>query len=331
MLPPSTSPRPGRALAARLAALALACATAAPVAAAAATPPQDADRSAPDDDVERATEWPKPESKDALADALIDLRRSESEDEVERSTEALAGHGAAAAPRLLRALGRAKSDEEAARFVRVLEMITAPEHTRLLAESFDDRADAVRLFALRRVAELGDPGLRERAEAIHAKAAAAAAKAEEERKRRKQKEVDPAVTLEHRRAAILALSTGSAAPVDDAVAVAGSTAWSEWRPALEAATRLGAAANDGLADAFAALLEPSADARVRVGAVRLLTHAGTRDHAPRVAALLDARENHVKVAAINALRVLVDGDEPLETISTFDAIEMAQKWKQRIR
>lgn len=285
----------------------------------------------PEDEVERATEWPKPESKDALADALIDLRRSESEDEVARSTEALASHGAAAAPRLLRALGRAKSDEEARRFIRVLEMITTPTHTRLLAESFDEREAVVRLFAMRRVAEFGDPGLRERAEDLHAKAADAAAKAEAERKRRKQKEVDPGVTLELRRAIVLALSTGSTAPVEDAVAIAGSTAWSEWRPALEHATRLGAAANEGLGDAFAALLDPSADAAVRVGAVRLLPHAGDRSHAKRVAPLLDARENHVKVAAINALRQLVDGDEPLETISTFEAIEMAQEWKERIR
>jgi hypothetical protein len=36
------------------------------------------------------------------------------------------------------------------------------------------------------------------------------------------------------------------------------------------------------------------------------------------------------VVTINALRGIVDGDGPLEQLSSFEAIEMAKKWKSRI-
>jgi hypothetical protein len=38
----------------------------------------------------------------------------------------------------------------------------------------------------------------------------------------------------------------------------------------------------------------------------------------------------VRVAAINALRGIVDGQEPLEELSVFGAIELAKTWKVRV-
>ena len=209
----------------------------------------------------------------------------------------------------------------------MLDGVTDASHTRLIATSFDSKSIDVRLFALRRVAELGDPGLRERAEtAWQAAEKEAEARSKDKKKR---KEADPKELEEHQRSALLALACGSAAPLQHLATVAGSRDWPTWRASIEAAASM-AAEEPEVPAALAAMLTPKAKGNLRAGALRLLAYAGTEEHVSAIAPMLDARENHVKIAAINALRRIVDGADPLPKLSTFDAIEQAQAWKKRI-
>ncbi|MEO0660505.1 MAG: hypothetical protein AAFZ87_03105 [Planctomycetota bacterium] len=285
-------------------------------------------------DDERADAWPDPADKGALADALNNLRKSKSDEQIAQWSGALVEIGPAAAPRLLSAMAREKSEVSRDRMAAVLDQVTAAEHTRLLAKEFGSKSIDVRLFVLRRVAELGDPGLREQAEKIWTRAEADKverdAKAKSKNKR-KRKEPDPQEVLEHQRAAVLVLACGSPASLDHLVELAGSKDWNAWQSALVAAATHGAGANAELAPALAERLDPKKPRPVRAGALRLLAHAGTEAETSAIARMLDARENNVKIAAINALRRIVDGAEPLEKVSTFDAIEKAKAWKQRVR
>ena len=45
---------------------------------------------------------------------------------------------------------------------------------------------------------------------------------------------------------------------------------------------------------------------------------------------LDDDDNSIRVATINALRGMVDGDLPVEQLSVFEAIEMAKQWKSKL-
>jgi len=44
---------------------------------------------------------------------------------------------------------------------------------------------------------------------------------------------------------------------------------------------------------------------------------------------LDNTDNSIRIAAINALRGIVDGDLPIANLPVFEAIELAKKWKTR--
>jgi hypothetical protein len=76
-------------------------------------------------------------------------------------------------------------------------------------------------------------------------------------------------------------------------------------------------------------LDPS-DRKGKVAMLRMLAGCGTKEHAQRLRGYLDDDDNSIRVAAINALRGMVDGELPLEDISAFEAIETAKKWKSKL-
>jgi hypothetical protein len=47
--------------------------------------------------------------------------------------------------------------------------------------------------------------------------------------------------------------------------------------------------------------------------------------------LLDDTDNSIRVAAINAMRGIVDGELPITNLPVFEAIELAKKWKEKTR
>ena len=68
-----------------------------------------------------------------------------------------------------------------------------------------------------------------------------------------------------------------------------------------------------------------------IAGLHVLAGCGDPESAPaRIRPYLDAEHAQVRTAAINALRVIVDGDPPLERLSAFDAIERAKRWKARL-
>lgn len=72
------------------------------------------------------------------------------------------------------------------------------------------------------------------------------------------------------------------------------------------------------------------DLNTRLGAMRMLSIVGSNDAAKALAPFLDSKEHILKKEAINALRGIVDNEPPLDTLSVFDAIDMAKKWKARV-
>lgn len=272
-------------------------------------------------EIERHDEWPEPVSSEAVRTSLAKVRKRATKEMERQGLAELAAIGPAAAPFLLRALGKERDDDTARVLVEALDGVTTVEYTRALAESFDDRKAAVRNYALERAAVLGDPGL--------GKVAGEIWKDLEERlaDERERERVDEGTV---RAAALLAFSCGHVAAVPAVIERAGSKAYGAHRDALGAAAGHAGANAPEIADALAVSLAEGRPMSERLGALRLLTHAGSKEQSRAIAAALDARENPVKIAAINALRRIVDGEPPIEKMSAFDAIERAKKWKSRL-
>ncbi len=73
-----------------------------------------------------------------------------------------------------------------------------------------------------------------------------------------------------------------------------------------------------------------ADDDLKIGILRILAVAGTKDTASAVSRYLDSTKHQIRVAAVNALRGIVDGDAPYANLSVFSAIEEVKKWKRRV-
>jgi hypothetical protein len=275
------------------------------------------------DGAEKAKAWPEPRDEAALSKAVAKVRAARSEDMEAAGRTDIQVEGAAAAPLLLRAIAKERKVDARTRLCEALNLVTTKEHTRLLAEFLDHKSPDMRVYIMRRVAVLGDPGLRERAEALLADIEA---KAADPRKAKKLHED------EADRAAILALSTGSPTGLDRCVAIAGSKTWPAWREPMRAAASQAKAAGTEVADGLRTVLAPSSKPTLadRAAALRLIAYAGHEEHARSVLPSLDDTANHIKVAAVNALRMIVDGDAPIDKLSSFDAIGRAKKWKGRL-
>ena len=272
---------------------------------------------------EKAAAWPEPRDAAALAKSVAKVRAARSVDMEAAGRSEIQVEGAASAPLLIRAIAKERKDDARARLCDALGLITTQEHTRLLAESLDHKSAGLRVYIMRRLATLGDPGLKERAETIFADVKAKAADPKKAKKLHED-EVD--------RAAILTLSTGSTMGLEHCVSMAGSKAWSAWREPMRAAATQAKAAGAEVANRLQAVLASTSNPSLadRAGALRLIAYAGTEKHARSVLSSLDDTANHIKVAAVNALRMMVDGDAPIDKLSSFDAIERANKWKARL-
>lgn len=262
------------------------------------------------------TAWPEADrdlERQIKAD-LGRLRKAETEGMEQGGREGLIAAGDAAGPELLKALGKERDDDARARVAAVLAEVTGWQHTRLFAEEFDNKSEHVRLFALERAAAFPDAGIRKAAE----KAFAAA---------EKRKDTKKEVKLELYFAALALTSSGSL----DGLGVLHARALGDWGDAghqIRAAVEglRGPAATERVAGELA-----DGDRKAKVAALRMLAGCGDKETAtPLVAPFLDSTDNQIRVAAINALRGIVDGDPPLDRMSVFEAVELAGKWKARL-
>lgn len=270
---------------------------------------------------ERLDAWPKLESADKIAVEVEKLRKARTEQMETESRAALVAAGAGVAPTILGTLVKENDEGARARLVAVLDAVTDARHTRLLAREFEHKSPRVRFYALRRVASF--PDLELRAQAEKALERARAAKEDEE------------LYL----AALCATAAGSLAGFDRierAVASEWKDRMAELRIAL--ASVRGAAATERVLAALKPEDRPAPrkpplapqDRQRVVAALRLLAACGDASAVGQAGAFLDSDDNQVRVAAINAVRALLDGAPPLDDLPVFDAIDMAKKLKERL-
>lgn len=289
----------------------------APLAARAQEPPKPEVKPAPKAEVVRASEWPKL-AGDVLATAKTDverLRKAGTAAMAEQADASLTAAGAGIVPLLLPVLGKERDVETFDRCAHVLEEVTTAEHTRLLAASFTDKTRPVRIWTLHRCAQFPDAGLREPAEAALAKAREFVQKDAKEE----------GVKEELYCAALCATSAGSHKGLD-VISDYVMNKWGKYQDEIRTALE---AVRDEAATEFAAKLTADTDRKKVVAGLNMLAGCGVRKAASLARMHLDSTDNSIRVAAINAMRGIVDGAPPIANLPVFDAIEMAKKWKER--
>lgn len=263
--------------------------------------------------VERLTAWPKPADKDQLMTDIERLVKATIPEMAEGGRAGLLATGAACTPFVLERYGRERDEAVKKRLFEILVATTGAEHTRLLAKEFAGKQLASRTFALWRAAQFPDPEIRKDADAAWI---------------RVQKSGDKADVDERYAAALCCASTGSIVGLEglwDATLT--SKEWDKKKRELRAAL---AGARGKEATAFVlAKLDDKADRKVKVAVLRMLAGCGDKESAARVRPFLDDEDNQIRVAAINALRGIVDGADPIDDLSAFEAIEMAKEWKNK--
>ncbi len=281
--------------------IALAAATALPAAA--------ATREDPPAPAPKLEAWPKPDNKEKLLTDIERVVKAHVPEMAVQGRDELIAVGAAAVPFVLQRYGREKDEEARDRLHEVLLAITAADQTRLLAKEFDDKLTPVRTFALWRASYFPDAGIR-----------AAADKAWQ----RIQKQGDKADEEERYAAALCTAATGSTVGLEGLYDACNGKRWDKSKRELRAALE-GCRGPD--ASKFVLARLEGADRRGKVAVLRMLAGCGDRESAARLRPFLDEEDNSIRVAAINALRGMVDGAPPLEDLSAFEAIEMAKEWK----
>ncbi|MFT7487400.1 MAG: hypothetical protein ACI9F9_003261 [Candidatus Paceibacteria bacterium] len=272
---------------------------------------QDAPPEETEGEVKRLAEWPSVDNKAAKFE-LERLRKARTQEMGEQGQDALIKIGAGSAPFLLAKYGKEKDKLALQRMTEVLETVTGPAHTRLLAEYFTDKDLATRVWCLKRVALFADPGVSAAAEKAYAAA--------DKRKRNRDKE-------EVYAAAACCASSGSFTGFE-LLCKDSAKNWKKHGTITHTAlTSLrGAEATKRIAPLF-----EGADRAGKVAALHLLAACGDKEAATSlVAPLLDSTDNSLRVGAINALRGIIDGDPPLPRLPVFEAIERANKWKTRV-
>ncbi len=268
-------------------------------------------------DVVRASEWPAiPADKAATVKTDIErLRKAGTPEMAEQADAALVSAGAMVAPGLIAAMGKERNVEARLRIEAVLDRVTGAEHTRLLAPYFADKSRDVRTWALARCAAFPDRELAKGAQDALGKARAALAKDEKLE----------GGEAELYAAALCATAAGSHEGLD----VLGRTAVTEWgKKGVEIRAAL-AGVRDGESTKFALDMLAKDDRKQKVAALHLLAGCGTQDALAAVKRELDSTDNSIRIAAINAMRGIVDGDLPIANLPVFEAIELAKKWKER--
>ena len=273
----------------------------------------------PVEEIVRLEEWPalSSDERKTVRTDVERLRKAHTEEMGEQARAALIAAGAAIVPELLPKLGKEKDEDALERMDEVLAAVVGPQHTRLLAKEFSDRSMPVRTWALRAAARFPDPGTREAAEK-------ALAKVEKRLERVEEKTREDAA--EHLAASLAATAAGSLEGLSY-LHVRARKGWGDLGADMRAA--LEAVRGPQATTAVAAHLDGE---RIDVvAALNLLSGCGDRETAvPIVKPHLDSSDNSIRIAAINALRGIVDGEPPVDKLPVFEAIELAKRWKARV-
>jgi hypothetical protein len=266
--------------------------------------------------VPRLDAWPAvpKSSKELLETELAKLRKAATPEMAASGRDGLIALGACAGPGLIKALAAEKDELARARLLEVLLAVTGAEHTRLLAREFGHKSKVVRCFALRRAAQFPDAATLEAA----SQALAAARRAKDPGRGPEEDE--------RYLAALAVAAAGSRESLEELLAMA-QAEWGACGAEIRAALEV---LRGPEASEWALAKMPGAGRDALVAALHVLAGCGEKKSAVRVIQHLDSTDNGVRIAAINALRGVVDGAPPLERLSAFDAIEEAKAWKERL-
>lgn len=257
------------------------------------------------------TEWPKPTAKDQLMTDIERLVKARTEEMGKLAYEALVACGDSAVPFLLDRYGKEKDEGAHDRMHDLLVELIRPEHSRLLAKRFASPQLHERTMAMWRAGLNNDPQIRPQAEAALAKV---------------EKQGEKADEFELYAAALVTTASGSMKGLSQLMSTA-QKRWDKHGKEIHLALR-GVRGPEATAIVSKGLAE--SDRKPKVAALRLLSGCGDKSAIPSIKPLLDSDDNSLRVAAINALRGIVDGADPLPELSAFEAIEMAKKWKERL-
>jgi hypothetical protein len=255
--------------------------------------------------------WPKPQNVDTLKTDIERLVKVRTPEMGVQARQALTADGAAAVPFLLERYGKEKDVDAQRRLREVLVDVTKADQTRLLAKHFEKPSTLERTFALWRCAAFPDKDLAAAAEKAFANV---------------EKQADKADPDEKYAAALCVTSTGSLKGLDMLYTIAGN----EWgKHAVELRAALNGIRGPEPTKIIVAKLQ-GADRKQKVAVLHVLSGCGDKTAVPYVRPFLDDDDNSIRVAAINAMRGIVDGDPPVEQLSVFEAIEMAKAWKSKL-
>ncbi len=262
--------------------------------------------------IKRLTAWPQAARAAELRKEIRRLRAARVPEMAASARAALLEAGAATVPYLLPLLEKENDQEVLAHMREILDTVTGPPHTRLMAEYFSHRAIAVRLWALERCSRLPDPGLRPAVKEALEKLAKRGKKADEQ---------------ERLAAALCLASTGSEEALKELLTGLDKY-WKRWGET--ALIALEALRGSGSTELLADLLVEEERSRRLLG-LRLLGACLDLKRADIVLPFLEGSDSGLRIAAINLLRQAFDGDPPLERLPVFEAIERANKWRAQLK
>lgn len=274
--------------------------------AAAALPAQD-DAPRPQQDEpqqpKKLSEWPPLKKTDSdKARAVAQQFKKQNEELHAPAADKLVELGAGVAPILIKLVSD-RQDNVNAHLFAVLDRITDGSHAALLAREAGRRSVEWRRYLMTRLSRFHDATLAPVLEQALA-------------------DEDEAVRF-HAGLGLLAL--GKDKGLDEVL----SAARSRWQDCSAEVARVLAPARD---DAHAKLVVDriaAARATEQMAGLRLLRHLLPKSGAGVLRGYLESSDFTVKREAINAARV-VHGEEPLEKLASFQAINMAKEWLQKL-
>ncbi|MCA8941264.1 MAG: HEAT repeat domain-containing protein [Planctomycetes bacterium] len=248
--------------------------------------------------------WPTLSSKEASqAKLLIRKLADEDTEVVDEAKSGLAQLGAGCALALLRAI-EGQDEDVQIRAGEVLDHVLLPEHAPLVVKWLKKDKPAVQRYTTRRLARFRLPELKPTLES-------------------QLESEDEIVRFD---ASLGLASIGDFSHFDTVF----SRCQSDWREVAPIVDELLSPQRGPEQAKLLAKDLRSADEDHVVTALRLMRSLCPKTHAMMLKTYLDASSHRIKRGAINALRVIVDGDKPLENLSAFQAIDHAKKWKERV-
>ena len=242
--------------------------------------------------------------KRKVSESLTSLRKAKTEEDLAAARAMLAEVGSGAVPQCIKGFGKTE-EERLPELVAVMDVILADEDLDLAWKEVDKRtAVAARSYLTRRVAQSEREDAHERLAALLE---------------------DPDAEVSYQAARGLAWRADAAAlPI---LHGAVQKRWTKEKSLLRSDF---AGVERGPLSSGVVSLMSVGSAKEKAAAVHLFELFGVKEQARSLKPHLDETNPQIRLAAINACRVVIDGDAPVEKAAITQIVEMAEQWKQRL-